>query len=73
MKWRGRSSSQNVEDRRGAPTGVIAGGIGTIILILIVALLGEDPSQIINDSQQPSSGNSSGYVETAEEKELRIS
>lgn len=71
MKWRGRSSSQNVEDRRGvSPTGLIAGGIGTIILILIVALLGGDPSQIINDSQEPSTENSSGYVETAEEKEL---
>lgn len=51
MKWQGRQGSGNVEDRRGMSTGRMAlgGGIGTIIIVLIVLLLGGDPSQLLNN------------------------
>lgn len=53
MKWQGRQGSGNVEDRRGMSTGrmVAGGGIGTIVIVLIVLLLGGDPSQILNNLQ----------------------
>lgn len=50
MKWQGRQGSGNIEDHRGMSGGRIAlgGGIGTIVVVLIVMLLGGDPSQLIN-------------------------
>jgi predicted metalloprotease len=50
MKWQGQRESSNIEDRRGFPTrGVaIGGGIGTVILVIAVALLGGDPTAILN-------------------------
>ncbi len=52
MRWRGRRQSQNVEDRRsgGGRTGrkvAVGGGIGTIIVVIIALLLGENPSQLL--------------------------
>jgi len=49
MRWIGRRESGNVEDRRGMSTGgmVAGGGIGAVILAVIVALLGGDPSEIL--------------------------
>jgi predicted metalloprotease len=49
MKWQGREGSGNIEDRRGMSKGkmVIGGGIGTIVVI-VVLLLGGDPSQFLN-------------------------
>lgn len=71
MKWKGRRTSQNVEDRRGrSMTGIAGGGIGTIVIVLLVLLLGGDPSEVINNSQLNNQNNSSSYVETAEEAEL---
>lgn len=54
MRWDFGRRSQNVEDRRGmgaAPA--IGGGIGVIILSLIVALLGGDPSVILQNTAPP--------------------
>ncbi|MCU0457629.1 MAG: zinc metallopeptidase [Bacteroidales bacterium] len=67
MKWQGRRGSQNVEERRGMSTGtkVVGGGIGTIVIVLLVYLLGGDPSAIIQDS---GSGQASGPVEATEEE-----
>lgn len=54
MRWEFGRRSTNVEDRRGkgvsAP--VVGGGIGAIVLSLIVALLGGDPSVILNQVNQ---------------------
>ena len=49
MRWIGRRESTNVEDRRGMSTGgmVAGGGIGAVIIAVIVALLGGDPSEIL--------------------------
>lgn len=48
MRWRGRTGSGNVEDRRGMSIGGLAtgGGVIGVILYLIVSLLGGDPSQL---------------------------
>lgn len=68
MKWQGRRSSANVEDRRGTTSKtLVGGGIGTIILAIVVLLMGGNPLEYL--------GNQSGqvetpYVETAEEQEL---
>lgn len=56
MRWEFGRRSTNVEDRRG--TGIsgpmVGGGIGAIILSVIVALLGGDPSVILNQPEAPS-------------------
>lgn len=70
MKWRGRQGSDNVEDRRGmSPKGMaVGGGIGTIVIVILVLLLGGDPSQLLNDTG--SSTQTGEYTATAEEEEL---
>lgn len=56
MRWRGRSGSGNIQDRRGMSGGKIAagGGIGTIAILIIVWLLGGNPTQLINNLQPQS-------------------
>ena len=48
MLWRGRKGSSNVEDRRGLSTGgvVAGGGLVGIVIYLLIAFLGGDPSQL---------------------------
>ena len=67
MKWQGRRGSSNVEDRRGMSTGtkVVGGGIGTLVVVLIVYLLGGDPSAIL---QQSGAGEATVPVEATEEE-----
>jgi predicted metalloprotease len=66
MKWQGRQGSDNVEDRRGMSGGKMAlgGGIGTIVIVLLVLLLGGDPSQLLDST----SGTETGQVATTEEE-----
>ena len=45
MRWKGRRKSSNVEDRRGKKTGIAGGGVGIIVVLLIVWLLGGNPSE----------------------------
>jgi predicted metalloprotease len=48
MKWQSSRRSTNIEDRRGMPTGGTAiGGIGALLLALVVAFLGGDPSVVL--------------------------
>ncbi|MEW6495817.1 MAG: neutral zinc metallopeptidase [Cyanobacteriota bacterium] len=56
MRWEFGRRSSNVEDRRGSRmTGpVVGGGIGAIVLSVIVALLGGDPSVIWEQGDAPS-------------------
>ncbi len=71
MRWQGRRQSSNVEDRRGlSPRGMVGGGIGTIVIILVVLLLGGDPTSLIQNIQTTNQTTTSNYTETAEEKEL---
>jgi predicted metalloprotease len=63
MKWEFGRRSDNVEDRRGMPVSgpVVGGGIGAIVLALLVALAGGDPSVVLRQTsnqapvQQPRS------------------
>ncbi len=73
MDWKGRRSSTNVEDQRGrGAKGVIGGGIGigAIAIAIIIALLGGNPSQILNDLLKPDNEIVSSYSATSGEKEL---
>ena len=56
MRWEFGRRSNNVEDRRGSRVSapVVGGGIGTVVLALIVALLGGDPSVVLQQGQAPS-------------------
>ncbi|HEY9675798.1 MAG TPA: neutral zinc metallopeptidase [Waterburya sp.] len=56
MRWELGRKSTNVEDRRGTQISgpVVGGGIGAIVLSVIVALLGGDPSVILNQREAPS-------------------
>jgi uncharacterized protein len=71
MKWIGRDESDNVEDRRGMSTGrkvAVGGGIGTVVIALIVLLLGGDPTQLLNNSQE-TPVTQTGQVETTAEED----
>ncbi|HVQ15363.1 MAG TPA: neutral zinc metallopeptidase, partial [Vicinamibacterales bacterium] len=51
MKWRGRAGSQNIEDRRGMSGGgmAVGGGLGGLVLLLIIsALTGQNPADLVN-------------------------
>ena len=58
MRWEFGRRSTNVEDRRGSRMSapVVGGGIGAIVLSVIVALLGGDPSVIWEQGQSSSDG-----------------
>jgi len=70
MRWQGREKSSNVEDRRGmGTTGMVTGGtVGTLVIVLLVWLLGGDPSQVM--SSLDSSSANTEYVPTEAEQEL---
>ena len=52
MRWEFGRRSSNVEDRRGGISApMVGGGLGTIALALLVALLGGDPSVILQQGQ----------------------
>ena len=68
MKWKGRTRSSNVQDRRGL--GGVAGGLGGIgiIIVIIYTLLGGNPGDIM---QNIDGGQTNApYVATQEEEEL---
>jgi len=73
MRWKGRRESSNVEDRRGMSPkgkGIVGGGIGTIAIVLVVLLLGGDPTSILQNVQLDDQTTNTNYTETAEDKEL---
>ena len=74
MRWQGRQGSKNVEDRRGTSTGKMAAGglgLGGIVIVLLVALLGGDPSDVLQtmSEAQPQSSTQQ-QPRSAEEEEL---
>jgi len=56
MRWENGRRSDNIEDRRGmrvGRTGMIGGGIGTIILALVAMVFGVDPAVVLNQAGKP--------------------
>ena len=52
MQWLGRKRSSNVDDRRGMGGKLaMGGGIGTVILIVLSLIMGENPMEYLNVSQ----------------------
>jgi hypothetical protein len=73
MRWEGRRESQNIEDRRGMRFGRAGGiGLGTIVLALVAAYFGVDPSVVLQNTQ-PSGQQAEQvpYEESADEARLR--
>jgi len=57
MKWQGRAGSGNIEDRRGMSGGgmAVGGGVGGLVLILLIsALTGTNPLDLINTTSPTS-------------------
>jgi len=62
MRWESGRTSDNVEDRRGMrmSTGVVGGGLGTVVLIVLALIFGVDPRVLLQSAgtqssvQQPS-------------------
>jgi predicted metalloprotease len=50
--------------------GLVGGGIGTIAIVIVVLLLGGDPTSIIQNVQLDSPSTNTNYTESAEDKEL---
>ena len=57
MRWKGRKQSTNVEDRRrgGGTTKKVGAslGIGTVILVILALVMGENPLQLLQQVQPP--------------------
>lgn len=74
MRWQGRRTSGNVEDRRGISGKQVAvgGGIGGILIAILFALLGGNPEDVSQVLQQPTGMESAGGISrelSAEEKQ----
>lgn len=60
MRWQSERRSENVEDRRGMPSGRVmaGGGLGMLILVVVIALLGGDPMALLQQAgNQPAAVN----------------
>ena len=56
MEWRGRRGSGNIEDRRSASSGDKIGGIGLVLVLIIGAVMGVDPSTLLSELEGPQTG-----------------
>jgi uncharacterized protein len=74
MRWQGRRSSSNVEDRRGSGVGsrtIIGGGLaGTVIILIIAMLLGGNPLDLLNNIIPQDTNIQATYSASPEEEEL---
>ncbi|HNX80483.1 MAG TPA: neutral zinc metallopeptidase [Prolixibacteraceae bacterium] len=74
MLFKGRRQSDNVEDRRGGSgmrTGVIGGGIGTVILVILGLIFNVDISGFLPSGETVEQTTSTGAPElTAEQQEF---
>lgn len=69
MRWIGRRTSGNVEDRRGMSGGKIAvgGGIGTVVIAIIIYFLGGDPGGMLDQLQIGNAGQTTMTSEKEDE------
>lgn len=75
MRYKGRRQSANIEDRRGMSTKRkvgIGGGIGTLIVVLLIAVLGGDPEAALELMNQNAiyEDSSVEYQPTPQEEKL---
>src|SRR5215216_4919418 len=65
MRWQGRAGSGNVEDRRGMGMALpVGGGVGGLVLLLLIsALTGTNPLDLISTQPEPSAVGTSGVPE----------
>ncbi len=75
MRWQGRRQSENIEDRRGlriSRGGLVGGGIGTVAVVLVIMLLGGDPTAILQGvGNAPVETTDEPYAESPNEAEWR--
>lgn len=71
MKWRGRQTSENVEDRRRVSGKQMAfgGGVGGIVIVVLALLLGGNPDQLLQTLQQTGTGATAGTNEPLSSEE----
>lgn len=77
MRWLGERQSGNVEDRRGMSGGgkVAIGGVGGIVILVISLLLGKNPMDYINttnDAYDSTTTSAPVNASPAEEKEMQF-
>ncbi len=73
MRWEGRRESRNVEDRRGVgrrPV-ALAGGLGTLVLVAVLALMGVNPMKLL-ESGVLGGGDAGGEVVAVSPEEDRL-
>ncbi len=75
MRWEGRRQSDNIEDRRGMRVsrgGLVGGGLGTLAIVLLVMVLGGDPTAVLQQAgNAPTQTTNEPYVESPEESVWR--
>ena len=67
MRWRGGRRSRNIEDRRGRRSGLIGGGIGTLVVLLAAMYFGIDPNLLMRGLETATVSNPGGSRPTAED------
>lgn len=69
MKWRGGRRSSNIEDRRGARprSGLIGGGLGTVVIVLAAMYFGIDPTFLIEGMESSNVSSSSTATQPSAE------
>ncbi len=74
MKWQGRRTSRNIEDRRGtrSPGAAIggAGGIGVLLVVIVGAFLGVDLTPLLNGDAGAPAGPSAPAELTEADREV---
>jgi hypothetical protein len=74
MRWEGRRQSENIEDRRGMRVsrgGLVGGGLGTLALVLLVMVLGGDPTAVLQGVGTPTETSNEPYAESPNEAQWR--
>ncbi len=71
MKWLGRRTSDNVEDRRrvGGRQMALGGGVGGVIIVLLVMLLGGNPDELLQNLQQTGTGTTADVNQPLSQEE----
>lgn len=71
MKWLGRRTSENVEDRRrvGGRQMALGGGVGGVIIVLLVMLLGGNPDELLQNLQQTGTGTTADVNQPLSQEE----